>query len=162
LRREATRFVAGDGAAGFAIGGLSVGESKPLTASLLRATIAELPREKPRYLMGVGHPKDLQTYASLGVDLFDCALPTRLARNGTVWSNREGSRLDLGRGALLRREGPIAADCGCEVCEAWSLGALAALYQAREPLAYRLASIHNLALLNTVLQDLRRTVLYTP
>jgi queuine tRNA-ribosyltransferase len=161
LRRQAVRAVAGDDPPGFAIGGLSIGEPKSLTASLLEATIAELPKDRPRYLMGVGHPADLTAYSRLGVDLFDCVLPTRLARNGAVWSDRAGTRLDLSRREHLRRPGPIVAECPCPACTDWSVGALAALFQTREPLAYRLASVHNLTLLRTVLADLRRTVVYT-
>lgn len=161
LRRQAVRAVAGDNPPGFAIGGLSIGEPKSLTASLLEATIAELPEDRPRYLMGVGHPADLTAYSRLGVDLFDCVLPTRLARNGAVWSDRAGTRLDLSRREHLRRPGPSVAECPCPACTDWSVGALAALFQTREPLAYRLASVHNLTLLRTVLADLRRTVVYT-
>jgi queuine tRNA-ribosyltransferase len=161
LRRQAARAAAGEDAPGFAIGGLSVGEPKDVTAGLLADTIAELPPEKPRYLMGVGHPLDVVTYANMGVDLFDSVLPTRLGRNGSVWSDAIGRRLNLSRHALLRESGPIMVDCECLACTGWSLGALAALYQAREPLVYRLASIHNLTLLARVLADLRRTVLYT-
>jgi queuine tRNA-ribosyltransferase len=161
LRREAARAAAGDHTQGFAIGGLSIGEPKDVTRRMLEAALGELPRELPRYLMGVGHPRDVVTYAGLGVDLFDCVLPTRLARNGTVWSDRLGTRLDLSRRALLGRPGPILDECDCPACSEWSVGALAALYQARAPLAYRLASLHNLSLLSRVLRDLRRTVLYT-
>jgi queuine tRNA-ribosyltransferase len=162
LRREAARAAASEPAPGFAIGGLSVGEPKDVTAAMLELTLAELPAEKPRYLMGVGHPRDLVVYARLGVDLFDCVLPTRLGRNGSVWCDFEGARLDLSRRALVGRTGPIMSDCTCAVCTEWSVGQLAALYQNREPLACRLASLHNLALLGRLLQDLRRTVLYTP
>jgi queuine tRNA-ribosyltransferase len=161
LRREAARAAASDDPPGFAIGGLSVGEPKRLTAELLEATISELPSAKPRYLMGVGHPQDVVNYAKLGVDLFDCVLPTRLARNGGVWSDRLGTRIDLAHRALLARGGPIMEDCLCPTCRDWPLGVLAALFQAREPLVYRLASVHNLALLNRVLSELRRSVLYT-
>lgn len=161
LRRQAARAAAIDNPPGFAIGGLSVGESKPLTAELLAATVSELPAGKPRYLMGVGHPLDVATYARVGVDLFDCVLPTRLARNGAVWSDRAGGRLDLAQRKQLARSEPIMDDCRCTTCRDWSVGVLAALFQAHEPLAYRLASVHNLALLNRVLSDLRESVLYT-
>jgi len=161
LRREAARAAAQEPAPGFAIGGLSVGEPKALTAELLATTLAELPPHKPRYLMGVGHPKDLVTYARLGVDLFDCVLPTRLGRNGTVWSDADGTRLNLGRRSSLTQQGPISSGCLCAACANYSVGALAALYQSREPLAYRLASVHNLALLGRLAHDLRRAVLYT-
>ena len=161
LRRQAARAAASTKPPGFAIGGLSVGEPKSVTAAMLRATIDELPGDRPRYLMGVGHPLDLATYAHEGVDLFDCVLPTRLARNGGVWCDMEGNRLDLSRRTLLAERGPILADCGCATCREWSIGTLAALFQARELLAYRLASVHNVALLGRILSDLRRTVLYT-
>jgi queuine tRNA-ribosyltransferase len=161
LRREAARAAAADRPPGFAIGGLSVGEPKTTTFELLDATIDELPPDQPRYLMGVGHPMDVATYAGLGVDLFDCVLPTRLARNGGVWSDRAGTRLDLSQRALLARAGPIADNCQCSTCRDWPLGVVAALFQTREPLAYRLASVHNLTMLNAVLRDLRQSVLYT-
>lgn len=161
LRGAAARAAAAEPAPGFAIGGLSVGEPKTITAALLQVVVAALPADRPRYLMGVGHPADLVSYARLGVDLFDCVLPTRLGRNGTVWCDLEGQRLDLSRQALLGRTGPIVADCLCPACTEWSLGSLAALYQSRSPLAYRLASMHNLTILSRVAEDLRRAVLYT-
>jgi queuine tRNA-ribosyltransferase len=161
LRRAAARAAAGEPAPGFAIGGLSVGEPKEITAALLRATLAELPPDRPRYLMGVGHPRDLVDYARLGVDLFDCVLPTRLGRSGSVWSDRAGNRLHLSRRALLDRAGPIMAGCTCTTCSDWSVGSLAALFQNRALLAYRLASIHNLAVLGTLAAELRGTVVYT-
>jgi queuine tRNA-ribosyltransferase len=161
LRHQAARAAAADSPPGFAIGGLSVGEPKATTFELLEATIAELPADRPRYLMGVGHPFDVRSYARLGVDLFDCVLPTRLARNGAVWSDTLGARLDLARRALVTRRGPILDGCRCATCRDWELGIVAALFQAREPLAYRLASTHNLTLLNRILQDLRGSVLYT-
>ena len=161
LRREAVRAALSDNPPGFAIGGLSVGEPKSTTFELVEATVDALPADKPRYLMGIGHPLDLRTCARLGVDLFDCVLPTRMARNGAVWSDQAGTRLDLAKHALLQRAGPIAEDCACTTCRDWPLGVVAALFQAHEPLAYRLASVHNLTLLNRVLEDLRRAVLYT-
>jgi queuine tRNA-ribosyltransferase len=161
LRREAARAASADDPPGFAIGGLSVGEPKATTFELLDTTIGELHPSKPRYLMGVGHPADVVAYARLGVDLFDCVLPTRLARNGAVWSDRVGTRLDLARRALVGERGPIMKDCPCSTCRDWHLGVVAALFQTREPLAYRLASVHNLTLLNHLLGDLRRSVVYT-
>ena len=161
LRRESARAAAAEAPPGFAIGGLSVGEPKALTADLLWATLAHLPPDRPRYLMGVGHPRDVVDYARLGVDLFDCVLPTRLGRNGSVWCDHEGGRLNLGRRALLSQAGPIAPDCDCPACTRWSVGALAALFQSRESLAYRLASLHNLTILGSLLRGLREEVLYT-
>ncbi len=161
LRREAARAAAASDPPGFAIGGLSVGEPKSVTASVLQATLDELPGDKPRYLMGVGHPLDVAAYARLGVDLFDCVLPTRLGRNGTVWTDTRGARLDLNRRAALGVADPIDDHCDCAACSGWSVGALAAMFQAHEQLAHRLASIHNLSMLARVLDDLRQEVLYT-
>ncbi|MBV9893681.1 MAG: tRNA guanosine(34) transglycosylase Tgt [Chloroflexi bacterium] len=161
LRHQAARAAAADDPPGFAIGGLSVGEPKATTFELLDETVRELPARKPRYLMGVGHPADVVTYARLGVDLFDCVLPTRLARNGAVWSDRTGARLDLGRRGLVTERGPIMQGCPCSTCGDWPLGVVAALFQAHEPLAYRLASVHNLTLLNHLLAELRQSVVYT-
>jgi queuine tRNA-ribosyltransferase len=159
LRRRAARAAVAEPAPGFAIGGLSVGEPKDVTAALLDVTISELPADRPRYLMGVGHPADLVTYARLGVDLFDCVLPTRLGRNGSVWCDRQGNRLNLARRSLIDQKGPIMPDCVCATCEMWSVGTLAALFQNREPLGFRLASLHNLALLGRVAGDLRQAVI---
>jgi queuine tRNA-ribosyltransferase len=161
LRVQGARAAAASRSPGFAIGGLSVGEPKDVTAALLKATLAELPAERPRYLMGVGHPADLATYARLGVDLFDCVLPTRLGRNGTVWTDFNGTRLDLNRRAALADGGPIRPECQCPACRDWSVGSLAAMFQAHEQLAFRLASGHNLRVLADVLDDARQQVLYT-
>ncbi len=159
LRREAARAAAGEDAPGFAVGGFSIGEPKSVTAPLLTKTLAELPAGKPRYLMGVGAPSDVSTYARLGVDLFDCVLPTRLGRNGAVWVDAEGRRLDLGKRELLASEGPLMADCECMACTDWTTGAVAALYQERDQLAFRLASMHNLTVLAAILRRLRAQVL---
>jgi queuine tRNA-ribosyltransferase len=161
LRRQAARAAARDNPPGFAIGGLSVGEPKATTFELLEATTSALPADKPRYLMGVGHPTDVSTCARLGVDMFDCVLPTRLARNGAVWTDTSGNRLDLSKRAVVDRRGPILEGCRCSTCVEWPLGVVATLFRAREPLAYRLASVHNLTLLNRILRDLRESVLYT-
>jgi queuine tRNA-ribosyltransferase len=159
LRRQAARAAAAEDAPGFAIGGLSVGEPAALTEQMLVATLAELPTNRPRYLMGVGSPAELTIYARRGVDLFDCVLPTRLGRTGSVWTDPAGNRLDLGRRVALQARGPIAAACVCLACTRFEVGLLAALFQAREPLAYRLASLHNLTLLARVLDTLRTDLL---
>ncbi len=155
LRREAARAVAAEAPPGFAIGGFSIGEPKEVTAPLVAETLAELPDDPPRYLMGVGAPDDLVAYATLGVDLFDCVLPTRLARNGVVWVDASGERLHLGQRHLLSRRGPIVVGCACPACTGWSVGVLAALFQERDQLAFRLASLHNLTVLASVLRTLR-------
>jgi len=161
LRQQAARVAATEHAPGFALGGFSVGEPKTLTHQLLGVTLAELPRDKPRYLMGVGHPADVVAYAQLGVDLFDSVLPTRLARTGTVWTDLAGTELRLGRKVALQARGPIRAGCICTACTEWSLGTIAALFQSHEQLAYRLASVHNLRVVADALEDARSQVLYT-
>lgn len=161
LRQAAARQAVLSDPPGYAIGGLSVGEPKHVTAALLLETLAELPVARPRYLMGVGHPADLATYAAMGVDLFDCVLPTRLGRNGTLWVDDAGTRLDLNRRAVLHQRGPIKHDCGCAACSEWHVGSLAAMFQEHEQLAYRLASAHNIQVLVDLLDDLRQRVLYT-
>ncbi len=159
LRRQAAVAAVAEHPPGFAIGGLSVGESKATTASLLVEILAALPPDRPRYLMGVGAPDDLTAYSTLGVDLFDCVLPTRLGRNGVVWADRKGQRLDLSKRASLELEGPIAPECACLACAGWSAGAVAALYQQRAPLAFRLASAHNLTMLADILAGARARAL---
>ena len=164
LRRQAGRAAAAEDPPGFAIGGLSVGEPAATTQAMLRETLAQLPPHKPRYLMGVGSPAEVQRYARLGVDLFDCVLPTRLARTGCVWTDLAGSRLDLARGAALGLRGPISKGCCCLACTQYDVGAVAALFVAREQLAYRLASLHNLTVLSRALDTIRTealTVAYT-
>ncbi|MBI2756313.1 MAG: tRNA guanosine(34) transglycosylase Tgt [Chloroflexi bacterium] len=160
LRRAAGRFAATTGAPGFAIGGFSIGEERHVAAPVLAATLAELPRDRPRYLMGVGTPVEVVAYARLGVDLFDCVLPTRLARNGAVWADRhtEG-RLNLRKRATLELQGPLLEGCPCQTCEGWPAGAVAAFFQAGDPLGYRLASIHNLTVLAERLERLRSGLL---
>jgi queuine tRNA-ribosyltransferase len=162
LRRQAARAAAHEDPPGFAIGGLSVGEPTSVTRAMLETTLAELPADKPRYLMGVGSPAELQAYARLGVDLFDCVLPTRLARTGCVWTDLAGSRLDLARGAALRARGPIAEGCCCLACTHFEVGTLAALFLAHEQLAYRLASLHNLTVLSRALDTIRTEALTVP
>lgn len=107
--------------------------------------------------MGVGAPQDLVRAIGLGVDLFDCVLPTRLARNGAVF--RRGGRLSLSRAELLTAEGPIDATCACPVCTTHSLGYLASLHREREPLAARLASIHNVSALVQLVQEARAAII---
>jgi queuine tRNA-ribosyltransferase len=159
LRREAARAATQQDPPGFAIGGLSVGEPASTTEAMLRQTLAELPTHKPRYLMGVGSPAEVQAYARLGVDLFDCVLPTRLARTGCVWTDLAGTRLDLARGGLLTRRGPIAEGCCCLACTRFDVGAVAAMFLAREQMAYRLASLHNLTVLSRALDTIRTEAL---
>ena len=127
---------------GFAVGGLSVGEPTEETARVAAATVALLPVGKPRYLMGVGTPRDLIRFAGMGYDLFDCVLPTRNGRNGMLFT-REG-KLMIRNARHARDPGPIEEGCGCYACAHFSRGALRHLVLTGEMLGARLATLHNL------------------
>ena len=142
LRRRSVATVAGLEFDGIAIGGLSVGESKAEMAATLDV-VADALRDdaRVRYLMGVGSPADFFTAVERGIDLFDCVLPTRVARNGQLWTG--DGKLNLRNARFLDDPGPADRDCGCETCRNHSRAYLAHLFRADELLAYRLASLHN-------------------
>ena len=153
LRAESARATSAQPFDGIAIGGLSVGESKAEMAAALEVVadiLADDPR--PRYLMGVGSPEDFFVAIEHGVDLFDCVLPTRLARHGQLWTT-EG-RLRLSHAALLDDPRPADPACGCETCATFSRAYLAHLFRAGELLVHRLTSLHNL----TYTLDLMRAI----
>lgn len=129
--------------AGYAIGGVSVGEPPEAIAEVARTTSALLPPNRPRYLMGVGRPLDLVEAVAAGCDLFDCVMPTRNARNGTLFTS-EG-RINIKREAYRSDGGPLDAKCSCEACRHYSRAYLRHLYLSNEILASRLHTIHNLA-----------------
>jgi queuine tRNA-ribosyltransferase len=156
LRRKSAQFLVDLGFPGYAIGGLSVGETKELMHEMLEATIPHLPTEAPRYLMGVGSPEDLVECVARGVDLFDCVLPTRLARNGSLFT-RSG-RINVRNSQFERETGPVERGCGCYTCRGFSLAYVRHLFKAKELLAYRLATIHNLHFLLQLAQDLRSAI----
>jgi len=144
-RQESAAFVAATDVDGCAIGGLSVGEPKETMAEMLDASISALPMDRPRYLMGVGSPEDLWNGVAAGVDMFDCVLPTRVARRGALFT-REG-RIDITSARFKLLDEPIEADCDCYSCQTFSAAYIHHLFRARELLAYRLASIHNIRFL---------------
>ena len=157
LRRRSTAEIAGMPFDGIAVGGLSVGETKAEMAATLAVVadcLAEDPR--PRYLMGVGSPVDFFTAVEQGVDLFDCVLPTRVARTGQVWT--DAGRLNLRNAALQDDPGPLDPGCACEACRNHSRAYLAHLFRARELLAYRLASLHNVTWTLSLLARLRASL----
>ncbi len=143
LRAVSAKAIAGIGFDGYAIGGLSVGESRPQMLPALAAATAELPADQPRYLMGVGDPARLVEAVALGVDQFDCVMQTRLGRHGTAFT--DAGRLNLKRAEFIRSDDPIDAACRCAVCARHSRGYLRHLFQVAEPTASRLVSLHNLA-----------------
>jgi queuine tRNA-ribosyltransferase len=128
---------------GYGIGGLSVGEPRDQMLPALAAALAELPSDRPRYLMGVGDPVTVLEAVALGVDMFDCVLPTRLARHGTALTSAGRYQLRAARHAGA--DDPIDATCGCRVCARFSRGYVRHLLVAGEPTGGRLLSIHNLA-----------------
>ena len=139
---------------GLAIGGLSVGESKADMAATLEVVADALDDDpRPRYLMGVGSPVDFFTAVERGVDLFDCVLPTRVARTGQVWT--DAGRLNLRNASFQDDPGPIDADCACEACHNHSRAYVAHLFRARELLAYRLATVHNVTWTLELMRRLR-------
>ena len=157
LRAESVRVLTGMGFPGYAIGGLSVGESKEDTRRILDLVTPLLPRDKPRYLMGVGAPEDLFDGVARGIDLFDCVLPTRLARNGAVFHN-EG-RLNLRNAQFREDPRPIQEGCTCYTCQHFSRAYLRHLLMAKEMLGPRLNSIHNVHFLLDLMRRIRQSLL---
>jgi queuine tRNA-ribosyltransferase len=153
LRRESARALTTLGFDGYAVGGLSVGEPPEETARVAGATLAFLPVERPRYLMGVGTPRDLLRFAAMGYDLFDCVLPTRNARNGTLFT-RHG-KLMIRNAAHARDARPIEDGCPCYTCTHFSRGALRHLVLAREMLGAQLATLHNLHFYLHLMREIR-------
>ena len=143
LRADSARRTVDLGFDGYAVGGLSVGESRDEMHDALAATLEELPADQPRYLMGVGDPVNLVTAIGLGVDMFDCVLPTRHGRHGTVLT--EAGRLNLRNARFATDAGPLDPACPCPVCARWSRGYLRHLLGVGEQLAARLVTIHNVA-----------------
>jgi queuine tRNA-ribosyltransferase len=143
LRRESAERTVAVGFDGYGIGGLSVGEPRHEMLPALEAAIAALPADRPRYLMGVGDPIGLVEGIARGVDLFDCVLPTRIARHGSVLTGT--GRLQIRNAAFARDAGPLDPTCGCAVCARWSRAYVRHLLQVGEPTALRLLTWHNLA-----------------
>jgi len=156
LRRRSAIETLSTGFDGYAIGGLSVGETRDEMLPALSAALEHLPADQPRYLMGVGDPASIAEAVGLGVDLFDCVLPTRHARHGTVLTS-EG-RLSIKNLAYERDDGPLDPTCGCRVCARWSRAYLRHLHRLGEPTAARLLTIHNVAWLSSLVVDLRAAI----
>ncbi len=156
LRREAARILSDMDVAGCAIGGLSVGEPKPVMAEMLEASTPELPRGKPRYLMGVGSPEDLWNGVARGVDMFDCVLPTRAARNGALYT--PDGRINIKNASWKHEHRPVDASCDCMACTQFTAAYLHHLFRADEVLGLRLASVHNLRFLARQTEIMRAAI----
>ncbi|HWP95812.1 MAG TPA: tRNA guanosine(34) transglycosylase Tgt [Syntrophomonadaceae bacterium] len=153
LRIESARSLVELDFPGYAIGGLSVGEPKPDMYEMLDLMNSQLPVQKPRYLMGVGAPEDLLEGVRRGVDMFDCVLPTRLARHGSAYT-RTG-RLTARNAVFAQDFSPLDPNCGCYVCRKYSRAYIRHLIKADELLAHRLLSYHNVYFLNELMENIR-------
>lgn len=156
LRSLSAREITAIGFPGYAIGGLSLGEAKSTMWETVEHTIKFMPVDKPRYLMGVGAPDDIFEGVSRGVDIFDSALPTRVARNGGLYTY-EG-RKNIKRSTYSSDFGPIDVSCRCFTCRNFSTAYVHHLFKCEELLAYRLATIHNLFFMNKLIADIRQSI----
>ncbi|BAF70194.1 tRNA guanosine(34) transglycosylase Tgt [Nitratiruptor sp. SB155-2] len=141
---------------GFAIGGLSVGEENSVMYNTVEFTTPFMPKNKPRYLMGVGTPEDLVECIDRGVDMFDCVMPTRNARNGTIFTSF--GRLNIKAAKYKLDQNPIDEACSCYTCQNYTRAYLNHLYRAKELTYYRLASIHNLHYYLTLMKEAREAI----
>jgi queuine tRNA-ribosyltransferase len=156
LRRRAVEDAAALDLAGYAIGGLAVGEPKPVLLDVTAFTADLLPKDRPRYLMGVGKPPDLVDAVARGVDCFDCALPTRNARNGQAFT--ADGPLAIRNARFARDPAPLDAECPCEACRRFSRAYLRHLFMARELLVYRLLSLHNITFYQRLVSAMRAAI----
>ena len=157
LREASARQLMDIGFEGYAIGGLAVGEPKNLMMRALRALDPVLPQEKPRYLMGVGTPLDILHAIEQGVDMFDCVLPTRNARNGTLYTS-EG-KINIKRQQYAEDDSPLDPKCDCYACRTFSKAYLRHLFVSQELLAFRLNSLHNLTYFLNMVKGARKAIL---
>jgi queuine tRNA-ribosyltransferase len=157
LRRESVEFLTSLNFPGYAIGGLSVGEPKENMYAIACEIANLLPQSKPRHLMGVGSPEDLVECVSYGIDMFDCALPTRIARNG-AFLTAEG-RLNIKNARFKDLDAPLDPTCDCYTCRTFSASYLHHLFKCEELLSYRLATIHNLHFIMKLMEDIRASIL---
>lgn len=156
LRKESAETLIEIGFDGYAIGGLSVGESKQQMHDMTEATVAHLPDEQPVYLMGVGTPEDLVEGVWRGVDMFDCVMPTRNARNGTLFTS--SGKVVIKNSRHREDQAPVDERCGCYTCRNYSRAYLRHLFVCREILAYHLNTIHNLYYYLNLMQEIRDAI----
>ncbi len=153
LREQSVREITELDFPGYAVGGVSVGEPGPTISPTVRRTAAMLPEDRPRYLMGVGKPADLVQAVDAGIDLFDCVMPTRNARNGTLFTSH--GRVNIKRNEYRSDPRPLDENCPCEACTHYSRGYLRHLFLAGEILAARLHTIHNLTYYLSLMERMR-------
>jgi len=156
LRQQSAKYLTSVEFAGYAIGGLSIGEPKAVTMLMVEKTVAYLPSDRPRYLMGVGSPDDIIIAVDKGVDMFDSALPTRVARNGALFTWQ--GRRNIHNAVYRRMERSIDPQCDCYTCRTFSAAYLHHLFKCGELLALRLATIHNLTFMHDLMQKIRDAI----
>jgi queuine tRNA-ribosyltransferase len=156
LRTRCAEALMETGFDGYAIGGLSVGEPKSAMLDIVSLSTEVLPSDSPRYLMGVGFPEDIVECVARGVDMFDCVMPTRNARNGSVFTSR--GKVVVKNAAYAKDFGPLDPDCSCYTCRNFSRAYLRHLFQAGELLAPRLATIHSVTFFQRVMKDMRESI----
>jgi len=156
LRKESAERTIEIGFDGYAIGGLSVGEPRALTREVVESTLEHLPKDRPRYLMGVGTPEEIVEYSKLGVDMMDCVLPTRAARHGLLFTS-EG-KVSIKQARYAGDQGPLDPNCPCRVCQRYSRAYLRHLYAANEVLAQILNTIHNLSFYLDTMRRVRHSI----
>jgi len=156
LRTESLERTVEVGFDGYAIGGLSVGEEKSVMYSVLEHTVPKMPKEAPRYLMGVGTPEDLLEAVSQGIDMFDCVMPTRNGRTGGVFTS--AGKINIRNARYTEDPSPLDAECGCSVCRRYSRAYLRHLYQAGEMNAAILISHHNVAFYLNLMRNTREAI----
>ena len=157
LRDESSKTIAAIPFDGYAVGGLAVGENKEQLYGFTQQVTGHLPSDKPRYLMGVGSPEDLVEGVWRGIDMFDCALPTRVARNGAMFT--PDGRIDIKKRRFSEKSGPVDEECDCYTCANYSAAYIHHLFRAREILGLRLASAHNLRFLLRLMERIRGAIL---
>lgn len=157
LRRESARVIGSMPFPGLSIGGLSVGEPKEEMWRILNYVTPELPRAKPRHLLGVGSPEDLVTGVGLGMDMFDCVLPTRVARHGGLFTYK--GRVNIKSARFRSLHGPVEETCDCYTCQNYSAAYVHHLARTEEQLYYRLGSIHNIRFMLRLAAQLRAAII---
>lgn len=157
LRKLSAEFCAALPVAGIAIGGLAVGESKTDFLKTLEFTLPHLPSDKPRYLMGVGEFSDILNAVARGVDMFDCVIPTRLARHGSFFASG-GKRATISNAKFKTSRKPLVAGCQCEACRNYTSGYIHHLFRVNETLGQRLLTLHNLTFLLDFMREIRENI----
>jgi queuine tRNA-ribosyltransferase len=163
LRRESAERLVEMDFPGYAIGGLAVGEPREVTREMIALTLEHLPKDKPRYVMGVGYPDEIEEYAKMGVDMMDCVLPTRAGRHGLLFAREEPKdrasavvRMNIKKQEYAEDHGPIDSGCTCPTCRRYSRAYLRHLFASGEPLGATLNSIHNLSFYLETMERVRK------